>query len=132
MAGMWMRSARRSVIRERGAGGLSSPASGNELVRQKLSHRPAGWQASCTSLQRLGGDTRLQAIQSFVQAASGEQLPMRSTLAHLPMMEDENLVGVDDRAQSVGDGDGRAALHEHRECALNLRFDLAVDGARRL
>ena len=57
---------------------------------------------------------------------------MRAALAHLAVVQHEDLVGVDDGAQSVRDGDRRPPVHEHRERALDLRLDLAVDGARRL
>ena len=57
---------------------------------------------------------------------------MRPALAHLPVMQHENLVGVDDGAQSVRHGDRRPSAHQLRQRTLNLRFDLAVDRARRL
>ena len=57
---------------------------------------------------------------------------MRAPFAHLAMMQHENLVGVDNRAQTMRDRDCRPTAHQHRERALDFGFDLTVHRARRL
>src|SRR5690349_106712 len=76
--------------------------------------------------------TLLQAVESLVQPAAREQLPVGSTLANLAVVEYEYLRRPDDRAQPVRYGDRRSASHEHFERLLNRRLDLAIDRARRL
>jgi hypothetical protein len=57
---------------------------------------------------------------------------MGAAFAHLAMVQHEDLIGIDDCTQSVGDGDRRTAAHQLLQRFVDLRFDLAVDGARRL
>ena len=56
---------------------------------------------------------------------------MRPAFAHLAMMQHENLIGIDDRAQSMRDRDRRSSRHENRQGPLNIRFYLAVHRAGR-
>src|SRR5688572_18747267 len=72
----------------------------------------------------------LQAVEAFVQATVREQLAMRPALANLSAMQQQDLVGVDDRAETMCDSDRRAPGHELAQRAMDLGFDLAVDGAR--
>ena len=56
---------------------------------------------------------------------------MRAALSDLAVLHYENLIGIEDRAQPVRDRDRGPSPHELRERRLDLRFDLAVDRARR-
>ena len=57
---------------------------------------------------------------------------MRSSLDHLPVMQHEYLVCRDYCREAMGDRDRRPPLHQDCQRPLDLRLDLAVDGARRL
>ena len=54
---------------------------------------------------------------------------MRAPLDDFAVMEHEDFVGVDNRAEPVGNGDRGAAAHELRDRPLDLRLDVRVDGA---
>ncbi len=57
---------------------------------------------------------------------------MGATLGDAAVLYDQDLVGVPDRAQAVGDHDARAPGQELPERLLNRRFGAGVYVARRL
>src|SRR5688500_4354738 len=93
---------------------------------------PWGWQASRRRAAEHRELADLQTIKPVIKPAALEQFPVRAAFQHLPVMQDEDLVGIHDGAQPVRDGDGRPAPHQLSEGALDLRLDLTVHGARRL
>ncbi len=57
---------------------------------------------------------------------------MSPALSDFAVMQHEDHIGIGDRAQPVRDGDRRSARDQHAQGGVNLRLDLAVDGASRL
>ena len=45
------------------------------------------------------------------------------------IVDDQDLVGISDRAEPVGDHKGSAAFHETEQCLLQLDFSACVDAA---
>src|SRR5438552_14408875 len=66
------------------------------------------------------GPARLQSVEALVESAAVDQLPVCPPLAHLAVMEDQDLRCIHNRAQSMGDGDRRPTLQENREGPLNI------------
>jgi hypothetical protein len=50
----------------------------------------------------------LAADERVVAAAQGQQVGVAAVLDHPPVVHDQDQVGVDDRAEAVGDDDGCA------------------------
>src|SRR5690606_35572178 len=61
-----------------------------------------------------------------------DQLLERTALDDAALIEDENLVGVGDGRQAVGNDEGRASATKRIESALDLAFRLRVERAGRL
>ena len=57
---------------------------------------------------------------------------MRARLHQASLVDDEDLVGGQHRGEPVGDGDGRAALHERPHRCLDPGLGDRVQGGRRL
>src|SRR3954454_16906111 len=64
--------------------------------------------------------------------AGGHELVPRAALGDAPVLEHDDLVGVADGRQAVGDGDRRAALRELVERRLHRALGLVVQRAGRL
>ena len=47
------------------------------------------------------------------------------------MVDDDDVVGIADRAQTMGDDDGRPAFHESIQGSLNNFFTFRIEGGRR-
>src|SRR5512144_1790030 len=101
----------------------------SEVLRQKLPQDTCGWQASSCRLQAVAHRAHLKAVESLVKTAARQKLPVCASFFDVTVVQHEDLVRVDDRAQSVGDRNRCPTLHEHGERALNLRLDLTVHGA---
>mmetsp|Transcript_32921 Transcript_32921/g.63413 ORF Transcript_32921/g.63413 Transcript_32921/m.63413 type:complete len:466 (+) Transcript_32921:2663-4060(+) len=76
-------------------------------------------------------------LRQLVEAATltdGEQLVVGAALDHLALVHDGDLVGVADRREAVGDGDGRPLPlgHERVERLLDHALARSVERARRL
>src|ERR1700737_5551225 len=89
-------------------------------------------QASPRTLQKRFGLSGLETPQRAVQTTSLDKLLVSPALGDFPVMEHEDHVGVGDRAQPVRYGDSGSAGNQHAQRRVDLRFDLAVDGTRRL
>ncbi len=57
---------------------------------------------------------------------------MRAALSHPAVVEDDDLVGIDDGRQPVGDDDGGAVAGDAVERLLDLALGMAVEGGGRL
>ena len=57
---------------------------------------------------------------------------MSSDFPYFPVFEYHDSIGRPDRLESVGNDDGRSALHEGFQCRLNDRFGLSIDARSRL
>lgn len=57
-----------------------------------------------------------------------EQLVVRSTLDDLPFIQNVDLVGVSDRGETMGDGDGRATGRRTVQGFLDEGFRFVVEG----
>jgi ADP-heptose:LPS heptosyltransferase len=68
----------------------------------------------------------LLAVQPCVQAVIAQQFEMASALGDHALFQHHDLVGIDNRAEPVGDDEGRSPLHQAVERALYERFGLAV------
>ena len=62
-----------------------------------------------------------------VVAAQGEEFLVRAALDDAAFVQDDDLVGVLDGAEAVGDGDGGAAGHELLEGLLDAALGLGVE-----
>src|SRR5947209_2461435 len=70
--------------------------------------------------------------EARVAALERDQLVVRATLDDLAAVEDDDLVGVSDGREAVGDRDRRAALGQPVERLLYGALGLGVERARRL
>src|SRR5690349_9055545 len=61
-----------------------------------------------------------------------EQLVMGADLLDLAVFEDDEAVGIAERAQAVGDGEGGPALDQAGDGVLDLLLGVSVHGGRRL
>ena len=61
----------------------------------------------------------------------GEQLQRRLELLHGSLVQDQDLVVVEDRVESVGDGDDRAVAELSPDRLLNQFVRLQIHGRRR-
>src|SRR5262245_55619154 len=68
----------------------------------------------------------LEPVEPRVDTVLREQLGVRALLAELALVEHENAVGVEDRAQAVRDHERGAALQEPAERGLDLALGLDV------
>src|SRR3982074_2478722 len=89
-------------------------------------------QASPCTLQNLLGLSGLESPQRAVETTSLEKLLVRPAFGDFAVVEYEDHVGVGYRAQPVCYGNRGPTSDEHAQRGVNLRFNLAVDGARRL
>jgi len=48
-----------------------------------------------------------------------------------PVVDDEHLVGMTDRGETVGDDKARPAIHQLPERCLNIDFSACINAARR-
>ena len=76
--------------------------------------------------------TRLQREQLGVHAVLLHQVLVRAAFDDVPLVEHDDLVGVDHRRQPMGDDEGRAALGDAVERGLDLSFGERVERRRRL
>ena len=83
-----------------------------------------------TSRGRILGE--LLVVEPRVDPSLGDQFGMRATLDDPATLVDEDPVGAQDRGQSVGDGDRRAALHQALEGGLDEPFRDGVERRGRL
>ena len=67
-----------------------------------------------------------------VESAVREQFVVRPSLDDLAALEDEDLIGVLDRLEAVGDGEGGSIRREFVDRALDEHLRLGVDIAGRL
>ena len=56
-----------------------------------------------------------------------QQLVVRADLLDLPVLEHHEAIGVAQRAEAVGDGEGRAAACQARDGLLDLALGVGVD-----
>ena len=71
----------------------------------------------------------LHGIKIVVAALLLEQRHMRTHLDNPPMIEHDDLVGIDNRAQAVGDHETRASFHQAIQGVLNDFFGGRIDAA---
>src|SRR5690606_36078842 len=67
-----------------------------------------------------------------VEASRRDQLLVRAALDDLATDDDEDLVRLTDRAETVGDHEARTALHEPQHRLLDVPLRPRVDAAGRL
>ena len=77
-------------------------------------------------------DVQLLREQVVVEPAPLHQLVVRALLDEAAALEDDDQVGVADRAQPVRDHERRAALEQLVEVLLDRALGLGVERARRL
>ena len=75
------------------------------------------------------GAGELHLDHAAVDAAGGHELVMGAALADPAVGQDQDLVGMGDRAQAVGDDEARPALHQVAEARLDQPFALGVEVA---
>src|SRR5579863_7821098 len=69
----------------------------------------------------------LELVEAVVDAALGEQFLVGALFAEAAFVEDEDAVGVLNRAQTVCDDERGAAVKQAVECFANLEFSFCVD-----
>ena len=69
----------------------------------------------------------LQLVELPVEAAIGKQFLVRTHLAKLPFVHDENRVGSLDGGQTMRNQDAGAAFDHALECAANAQLGIGVD-----
>ena len=77
-------------------------------------------------------DGELGAVELRIQAARRHQLGVFASLDDAALVEDQDLVGVADRGQAVGDHQGRPAGQRDRQRSLDRRLAFAVEVGCRL
>src|SRR5687768_7895086 len=121
-------------------------ASASVVISRAIVLRPpAGGKATTVPLQQLGGSERtrlvadellfvleLQLVEAVVDASLREELLMRSRLAELTLVHDQDPVHALNRRQPVRDGDRRPASHRHLERIANEQLGIGIDARRRL
>src|SRR5207249_11181964 len=70
---------------------------------------------------------KLHAVEARVDAVAGEQLAVRSLLAQLALVQDEDAVGVLDGREPVRDDERRPPLEQLHERVLDEPLGLGVD-----
>src|SRR6266850_2576178 len=75
----------------------------------------------------LDGRSELDAIEFGVHPAERQQLVMRSLLGHDALLENDNVVGVANGAQAVGDRNGGPTLHQPRQGLQHQLFRLGIE-----
>src|SRR5690606_5176482 len=73
---------------------------------------------------------KLHVIQPGIQPSPRQQFFMASKINDCALIEYGNAVCDTDRAQAVGDDDGRAVLHQPRQGVLNQLLAFAVEARR--
>ena len=73
--------------------------------------------------------TDLQAEEPIVPSLTGQELTVGAPFDDLAVMQHEDLVGVDDGAESMRNGDRGPTAHELGHGLLDLGLDLRVDRA---
>ena len=68
----------------------------------------------------------LELIEPVINAAQRQQFLMRALLAQLALMEDEDSIGVLDRAQAMGDDDGGAPFDQTIKRLADQQLGLGV------
>src|SRR5688500_9912515 len=71
----------------------------------------------------------LQLVKAVVEPALRQKLSMASALPDLPMLEYQNLVGMEDGAQTVRHDQAGSARHQLGNGTLDLTLGLCIDGA---
>ena len=74
----------------------------------------------------------LQLVQAVIDAALFHQLGVRTHLAHLAVVQDDNPVGVADGRQPVRDQQTGPVAHDFIQSVLDQRFGFSVDAGSRL
>src|SRR5690606_32331950 len=64
-----------------------------------------------------------------IEASSSKQSRMGAALGDLSLVEDDDLIGIDDRRETVGDHDRRPPRGDGAERFLDRRFGSAVERA---
>jgi len=72
---------------------------------------------------------QLELVQPLVQSGLRQQFAMTPALPDLSVVQYQDLIGVKDRAEPVGDDDARPARHQLADRALNQRFGFRVHRA---
>ena len=92
---------------------LTPPADVNELLPQLWARTVGRDEAGALHVggTAVGDLARLEAIQPVVQSPHRAQLGVRAALAHLAVVQDEDLVRTHDGAQPVRDRDRRPSRH---------------------
>ena len=67
-----------------------------------------------------------------VQPVLGHQLLVRPLFHDPPVLQHDNLVGVANSRQTMGDDDGRPTDHQPLQCLLDQELGFGVDRGRRL
>src|SRR5690606_13017339 len=107
-------------FRDQTAGGFAIALSGLDRLELPVEH---GGDVHHVYLKRLIG---LQAPKLRVTPAERQQLVVRAALHDAPAMEQQDLVGVHDGAEPLGDDQGRTALHQILQRATDLDLGAAV------
>ena len=76
----------------------------------------------------LAGQFALRLVQAIIRSLGGKQLVVVSFLDDSAAFKDDQPVGAAKRAEAVGDGDRRAALHEIVEGGLDFALGFRVHG----
>lgn len=74
-------------------------------------------------------NTKLTRIQVMIEAALAQQGFMCAALNDLAVIDDQNLVGIADGAQAVGDDEAGAPLHQVQHRRLNMLLRARVHTA---
>src|SRR3954451_20402219 len=74
-------------------------------------------------------DPVLVLVEAGVEAGQGEELFVAAGFGYVAVLEDDDLVGVADGGEAVGDDEGGAAFHEPVEGVEEEAFAFAVEGA---
>src|ERR1700712_4397541 len=67
-----------------------------------------------------------------IKAARGQQAAVGAALGDLPILENQDLVGIDDRGKTVGDHQRRAVGGDRAQGGLDLLLGMGVERAGRL
>src|SRR5581483_8237556 len=71
-------------------------------------------------------------VEVRVEAADGQQLVVGALLDDASALQHDDLIGITDRGQAMGDDQARTALEQYLEGLLDLLLGEAVDARRRL
>ena len=66
-----------------------------------------------------------------IEAVLSQQFFMGSFFDDAAMVDDDDVVGIADRTQAMGDDDGRTAFHEAVQGGLDDFFAFRIEGRRR-